>query len=854
MKCRYAHAPALWRLLGEFTAVLLLCVMAACRGGGGGNPPPSLPTIASFSAARSLVTAGETTVLTAVFNHGTGVISNGIGRVDSGTGVSTADLAADTTFYLTVTNDAGSSITAQVTVAVVAAPTITRFVSSPPAVAIGGSSTLAYSFTNGTGTINQAVGSVNSDDKSTVVPVTTTSFTLTVTNAAGRSETAQATVEVLSVGVLSLFAGAPTGSGNIDGPGEIAKFNSPHGLAADHSGNIFVADTANGTVRKIAPDHTVSTFAGKAGEYGSTDGTSLEARFNTPRGMAVDGAGNLYLADDSTIRKITPSGQVKTLAGVSGQTGTADGTGVEARFYYPAGLAVDLSGNIFVADTVNHAIRKVTPEGVVSTVAGRAGQSGSANGLGTAAAFCFPNAVAVDALGNVYVADSGNDLIRIVLPSGQVATLAGKTGMQGSTDGPGVTALFSAPEGVAVDGAGNLYVTDVGNHAIRKIAATPERTVSTVAGTAGVRGGADGFRSTASFSAFNGLTIDQNGTAFIVDTDSIRKMEPAGMVRTLAGIAASPGSADGPGGVARFYKPFGVASDNLGSVYVADTSNNIIRKISPTGVVSTFAGTAGAPGAADGQGAAARFSSPGSLAVDPSGNVYVADSGNHVIRKISSTGMVSTFAGSAGQPGSIDGMGADARFSGPEGVALDHSGDVYVTDSLNATLRKISPGGLVTTLAGIPGSTGSSDGLGPNARFQYPAGIAVDGSGTIYVSDVRDFTIRKITPAGAVSTFAGAAGIQGSTDGSGGTARFYGPMGLAMDSSGNIYVADFSNHLIRRVSPTGTVSTVVGVAGRRGAEPGILPGCLEEPLGVAVDMSTGHLFIAMPDAILKAIF
>ncbi|MDC1142129.1 hypothetical protein OAU50_03485 [Planctomycetota bacterium] len=243
-----------------------------------------------------------------------------------------------------------------------------------------------------------------------------------------------------------------------------------------------------------------------------------------------------------------------------------------------------------------------------------------------------------------------------------------------------------------------------------------------------------------------------------------------------------------------------------------DAINHTVRKIDPAGLVSTLAGSAGAYGTADGIGAAARFQSPRGVAVDVSGNVYVADTVNHTIRKITPTGVVSTLAGTAGATGGADGIGAAARFTSPFGVAADTSGNVYVADTGNNVIRKIAPGGVVSTLAGTAGASGSADGTGAAARFASPFRISVDSSGNLYVADKDNHTIRKIDPAGVVSTLAGTAGLAGSADGNGAAARFNNPNDIAFDASGNFYVVDAGNHSIRKCVPTLAVSAVIDKA------------------------------------------
>jgi hypothetical protein len=593
----------------------------------------------------------------------------------------------------------------------------------------------------------------------------------------------------------------------------------------DGAGNVYVSDSGNFTIREVTPDGVVTTLAGLAGSSGSADGTGSVARFAAPRDVAVDGAGNVYVSDSGnfTIREVTPGGVVTTLAGLAGFSGSEDGTGSEARFSDPSGVAVDGAGNVYVVDIGNYTIRKVTSSGVVTTLAGLAGFWGSADGTGSAARFRFSwrSGVAVDSSGHVYVADNGNCTIRAVTPSGVVTTLAGLAGFWGSEDGTGSTARFGGaflwrgPVGVAVDTAGNVFVADTCNNTIRKV--TPGGVVTTLAGQAGGLGSADGTGSAARFgggffSGPSGVAANSTGTVYVADAgnQTIRKVTPGGVVTTLAGLAGESGSADGTGSVARFNRPLGVAVDGAGTVYVADSGNCTIRKVTPGGVVMTLAGLSvdtngdGWPDGdyADGTGSEARFSYPSGVAVDGAGNVYVADNGT--IRKVTTGGVVTTLAGLAGESGSADGTGSVARFAAPRGVAVDSASNVYVADTENYTIRKVTPSGVVTTLAGLAGSRGSADGTGSAARFDRPSGVAVDSTGNVYVADPWNYTTRKVTPGGAVTTLAGLAGSPGSADGTGSAARFggwnsfvSGPPGVAVDSAGNVYMADTDNYTIR---------------------------------------------------------
>ena len=260
------------------------------------------------------------------------------------------------------------------------------------------------------------------------------------------------------------------------------------------------------------------------------------------------------------------------------------------------------------------------------------------------------------------------------------------------------------------------------------------------------------------------------------------------------------GSDDGTGPAASFNTPYGIAADAAGNVYIADSANSIIRKITPAGVVSTLAGSRGVFLSADGTGSAASFNNPVGVAVDATGNVYVADTFNNTIRRVTQAGVVTTLAGTAGVRGSADGTGAAASFNNPVGIPVDGTGDLYVADELNQTIRKVTAAGVVTTVAGSAGLIGATNGTGPAARFSDPVEVTIDGSGNLYVSDQSNDTIRKITAAGVVTTLAGTAGLTGTADGTGATARFDHPVGIAIHGFGPLYVSDNRNNTIRKIT------------------------------------------------------
>ena len=350
---------------------------------------------------------------------------------------------------------------------------------------------------------------------------------------------------------------------------------------------------------------------------------SGNAAFSERTKFALSSPVEMWVANDGTL-----SGYIVSNLAGNGTAAFANGTGIAARFNGPCYLALDSAGVIYVTDSYNYRIRKITPNGVVTSLAG-SGTKGFANGTGTAARFDNPRGLAIDSAGNIYVGDSGNNRIRRITSSGAVTTFAG-SGTQGFQDGTATAARFNSPYGLALDNAGNVYVADFNNHRIRKI--TSNGAVSTLAGS--TQGYIDGTSTAARFSFPRGLVVDSAGNLYVVESENyrVRKITPDGVVTTLAGDGTA-GYMDGPGASARFIYPYGIAVDSAGNVYVGDSGNNRIRKISPNGEVTTLAGD-GTAGYMDGPGASARFSFPRGLVVDSTGNIYVADEAGNRIRKL----------------------------------------------------------------------------------------------------------------------------------------------------------------------------------------------------------------------------
>lgn len=452
--------------------------------------------------------------------------------------------------------------------------------------------------------------------------------------------------------------------------------------------------------------------------------------------------------------------QVTTLAGSAGTNGAVNGTGLAAQFYQPQAVALDAAGNIFVADTANHVIRKITTGGVVSTFAGTVGVAGFTNATGTNAAFNAPQSLAHDSLGNWFVADTANHIIRKIAPDGTVSTFAGSPGASGIDDGTNSAARFFAPQGVAVDGADNVFVSDTLNHSIRRI--TSAGVVTTIAGLPGFPGVADGTNSLAytnNGARLNqpaGLAVDAAGNIFVADSGNhtIRKISPAGtnwVSSTVAGLPSVFGSADGTNSVARFLNPLGVALDAAGNVFVADSSNQTIREISAAGtnwVVSTVAGLAGTPGSADGSGIAAQFLHPAGLAVDATGRLILADGGNSTVR--SGSVITNTPVVFLTQPQSLTvNQNSNATFN----VSLSGAANVYFqwyfngaailganTNSFTVTAAQLSDAGTYSVLVATPTGTAMSSNavLTVNSQPQFiiqpsPQVCALGGSASFAV-------------------------------------------------------------------------------------------------------------------------
>jgi uncharacterized protein (TIGR03437 family) len=624
-----------------------------------------------------------------------------------------------------------------------------------------------------------------------------------------------------SIGSQIITTIAGSGLRGDGGPATAVQLLSPTGVAVDAAGNLYIADTA--IIRKVTPDGIISTIAGNgiAGFAGDRSPASLATRLGSFLTLFIDSRGNLYIADANNhrIRRITPDGMIDTVAGsgTSGNQGDG-GQAAAARLNRPNAVVADASGNLYIADTSNHTIRQVKA-GIISTIAGT-GESGY-NGDGPSAStrqLYNPSGLSLDPAGNLYIADAWNHRIRKLTPAGVISTVAGN-GTQGSGQtGVALASQLQYPMGVLLSPTGDFYIADSTNNLIE--AATPAGALRTVAGTNSGQGyGGDGKPAVSAQLNFpRDMALDAAGNLYVADQYNrrVRKVTPEGVITTVAGNANGSGeTAD----TAQLAFPHGLAVSG-GGLYIADTSNNIVRKLSVDGTLTTVAGLGGSKLSGDtGPAALAELSAPGAIAIDGGGAMYIADSGNHRIRQVTPGGLITTIAGTGASAPFVsnpsfngDGQPLLARFNSPQGIALDAGGNLYVSDTSNHRVRKITKSGQLTTIAGT-GEAGFSGDNGPavKAQLNYPSGITVDGAGNIYVADWINNRIRKIAPDGTISTVAGAGTYNYSGDGGPAVAAtLRRPRGVALDSSGNLYIADTDNNRIRMVNPAGVINTIAG--------------------------------------------
>lgn len=615
---------------------------------------------------------------------------------------------------------------------------------------------------------------------------------------------------------LSVWAGTPGQTGDVtvnpwgyvNGVGSVARFYNPYGLIRDSSGNLFVADTFNHVIRKISVGGVVSTVAG-TGAAGAQDGPVSSAQFNFPAALAMDAGGNLLVADrgNRTIRKIATDGTVSTVAGVAGAAGQLDGQGGVARFDSPTNLAMGPDGTLYVQE--DHRVSKVSPAGVVSTL-----WTGSDSLMG----------LAVDSKSTVYVSSATvtNYIFGLMFNDQKVSSIVERR----------LSPLAGTPQTNSTVGAGNAYrvytyfgalAVDAGDrlHVLVRDQLKGKVSIARVSSLGDVTSVQEVSRSTQRFQ------MQPSGLVVLIDEQAIFELNGMGAV-LMAGSDAPIQTSYGP-----FSNPQGIAADSAGNLWVSNQAGGSLIKVNGKAEVRVVV---------DGG-----MTYPTGVTTDCEGNTYVADSVGNAIYRYTAAGAFSKV---------LDMNKFSTAALAMTAIAVDCSSNLYITNAWNNNVLKVLADGSVNTLAGPPlvspmtrpGPSGSADGAGAVARFTGPGAIAVDAVGGVYVADSGNHTVRKISREGVVTTLAGQAGVAGSADGQAAAASFNGPSALALDGTGNLYVLDKGNNLVRRISPSGLVSTVAGTRGATALQLGALPGAWINSVGLAV--AGNRLYVLADHAVL----
>jgi len=647
--------------------------------------------------------------------------------------------------------------------------------------------------------------------------------------------------------IILTHAGLPLGDG---GPALSAWLKKPTSVAVDpRNGTVYLGDFTNHRVRKVTPDGVITTVAGLGfPAYNGDNIPSAQAALNSPSSVAVDPRnGDLYIADtlNHRIRKVSAAtGLITTVAGIGTPGFSGDGgLAVNAMLNSPSGVTVAVNGEVYLSDSGNQRVRKITSSGIITTVLGD-------GNLAT------PYGLVLDAAGNLYVSDTDRHKIVKRGADGTVSVFAG-TGVAGFSgdNGPAASAQLNRPAGLSLDASGALYVADQGNERIRRISAGTNPLITTVAGS-GLEGyGGDGGAAlSALFRSPSWVACDPSGGYYIADSENsrIRRVDPLGQISTVIGVGSLTYNGDNiPANTAGLFNPAAVAVDAARNVFIADTYNYRIRKVSASdGKISTVAGS-GTRGSSDGGGLAlaAQLGFINGVAVDTAGNLYLGDTWNHVVWKVSGAS-ISRFAGKLNSPGySGDGGPAtSAELRSPAGVAVDASGNVYIADTGNNVIRRVDSTGKISTYAGN-GSPGYDRPSVPvNSRLNAPMGVAVGPGGVLFIADTGNHRVRKVDALGTTLTLVAGDGIpRFSGDGFPATsASLFSPKALASTPDGVLYVADSGNNRIRRIgAQDGIISTYAGreVPGYGGDGGPATSAPLEAPAGVAVDID-GTVYIA----------
>jgi sugar lactone lactonase YvrE len=556
--------------------------------------------------------------------------------------------------------------------------------------------------------------------------------------------------KVSPTGITTILAG--TGIPGTSGDGiaaTSAAIGSTGGIALDAQGNVYFVE--KNVVREITTDGILHTVAGVANGYlyNGDNKPATTATLYAPWGIAVDSANNLYIADQGNgrIRKVSPvGGRISTIAGTGDFGPPANGPAISLPLGIPYGLALDTLGNVYFTDSLFNVVMKISPNGSLNQMAGTQ-NFGYADGPSNGSYLYGPAGMAIDILGNLLIAEQGSSRVREVV-NGNLRTFAGRLHFAG--DGaPATSALLYQPADLALDAQGDVFIADSANYRVREV--TPDGAISTYAGS-GIPGfpvaGAKGV--TAQLPAVNAMAADAKGNLYLASSVDVLKIAPGGVVSTIAGSAMTGNSPDSGLAVNTLFQSVsGVAVDAAANVYVADPQSNRVRKISALdGTIAAFAGTGKTGFTGDGglaTGATLNLTGQTPLAVDQKGNVYIGDGGNNAIRMVAPSGIISTPVGGGVLGSPKDGTPAKASvFSPAAGIAIDGSGALYITSQVYPNIYEVDTTGAFLTISGA-GTVPPADGLMANSTSGFNgAGIRVDSSGDVYVADPGGNVIRKL--------------------------------------------------------------------------------------------------------------
>ena len=706
--------------------------------------------------------------------------------------------------------------------------------------------------------------------------------------------------EVNTSGIITTIAG--TGISGYRGdnrPATAAELAYPTAIAFNAAGDMFITDSGNNVVRELNPSGIITTIAGtRTSGYSGDGGAATAATLNNPQGIVVNTAGDILIADsgNNVIREINQAGVITTIAGTGAVGNSGDGgPATAAELNFPVSIAFNLAGNLLIADTYNNEVRELNmTTGTITRIAGSptamAGNSGD-GGPATSALLDNPFGLVVNAAGDVFFTDYLMNQVKEINTSGGIATVVGSVaGTMGySGDGGLATAAtLSYPVGLSLNSSGNLFIVDLGNNVVREVSEvfpltiTQAATTTTLAAsTTAAPYGQDltftatvaspGNTPTGIVNFYDGSTLlgsaPLNGSgvatystnmlavgshtmaAEFVGSPDFAPSDSAGIISTVAGTGVHGNGGVGQATATELAYPTGVAFNAAGDMFIADCYNDVIREVTPAGVISTYAGTGTVGYTGDnGPASLAEFNYPTAIAFNAAGDMFIADMNNHVIREINTSGIITTVAGDGTSGNSGDsGPATAAELRGPESVAFNAAGDMFIADNGNNDIREVTPTGVITTFAGN-GTAGYRGDGGPatSAELNGPIGLAVNAAGDLFIADHNNSVIREVTPAGTISTVAGN-GTGGYTgDGGNATnAELSGPSGVTFNAAGDMFIVDSNDNVIREVTPGGTISTYAGTgtAGYTGDGGPATAATLNQPYTLTLS-AAGDMFIA----------